>query len=158
MEYEDFKKMYLDDLMVFYLGLELFGENGRDKIMQSTDEELNAAAGIKLNSLFTEKKIKGIAEAAKRFSEMKSVELLAYASRCGIQLEDKPMDEPEVCPLCGGSLHYGAYEITDELRTQDWTCEECGATGKEAYRMIFDCHFHVRDPKGKLADRWNQNQ
>lgn len=158
MKYEDFERMYLDDMMTFYLGLELFGEYGRDRIMQSTDAELNIAAEDKLNSLHRRERIKGIVDAAKRFSEMKSTELLAYASRCGIQLEDKPLDEPEICPLCGGALNYGEYEITDELRTQDWTCEECGATGKEAYRMIFDCHFHVRDPKGKLADRRNQNQ
>ena len=43
--------------------------------------------------------------------------------------------------------------MMDESRIQNWTCEKCGATGKEAYRMEFDCHYHVRNGKGDLVDR-----
>ena len=83
---------------------------------------------------------------------MRTIDLLAYASRCGINLEGAPVGQPGVCPVCGGKLGYqepdsrGYYVL-------NWRCLDCGATGKECYRKTFDGHYDVRDAGGDLVDR-----
>ncbi|MCI8329345.1 MAG: hypothetical protein HFG02_06990 [Oscillibacter sp.] len=153
MEYQDFEKFYRTDPVTFHLGMELLEGRGRDALSASTDQALCSAVTKKLSELLTADKILAVIKAARDFAGLSAVERLSYAARCGIRLEDDPVDEPEVCPLCGGSLRYGEYEMMDESRIQNWTCEKCGATGKEAYRMEFDCHYHVRNGKGDLVDR-----
>ena len=79
------------------------------------------------------------------------MDLLTYASRCGIKLEGDPLDKPGVCPLCEGPLIYGEDASAHRPHAIGWTCEKCGATGKEAYREVFDCHYDVLDGTGKPA-------
>ena len=153
MDYNEFERLYRDAPVMFHLSMELFEDQGRNALSASTDQALCAAVREKLSGLFSEEKVWNIVKAAKGFAGLSAVERLSYANRCGIKLEEDPIDEPEVCPICGGTLCYGEPEITDGLREQNWTCEKCGATGKEAYRMVFDCHYHVRDSEGHPADR-----
>nr|WP_325212304.1 hypothetical protein [uncultured Oscillibacter sp.] len=153
MDYQDFELLYRTDPVTFHLGMELFDDRGRNALSVSTDQALCAAVTKKLSELLSADKILNVVKAARDFAGLSAVERLSYVDRCGIRLEDDPVDEPEVCPLCGGSLRYGEYEMIDESRIQNWTCEKCGATGKEAYRMEFDCHYHVRNGKGDLVDR-----
>ena len=158
MDYNEFERLYRDAPVMFHLGMELFEDQGRNALSASTDQVLCAAVREKLSRLFSEEKIRDIVRAAKDFAGLSAVDRLSYAGHCGIKLEDAPINEPEICPVCGGALRYGELEIMDELREQDWTCEKCGATGKEAYRMVFDCHYDLRDAEGRPVDRRNQNQ
>ncbi len=158
MTYKEFQKLYSKDPVTFHLGLEIFEQCGRNTITRSTDQELYASVAELLSGFFAVDKARGVVKAARDLAGLKSVELLAYAAHCGIRLEDGPIDEPEICPICGNSLHYGANEVTDELRTKEWVCESCGATGKEDYRMVFDCHYYVKDREGRLVGRPNQNK
>lgn len=158
MEYQDFERLYRAAPIIFHLGMELFEERGRNALSTSTDQALCAAVTKKLSNLLTEEKVLDVVKAARAFAGLSAVERLSYAARCGIRLEDDPVDEPGVCPLCGGALRCGECEITEELRTQDWTCENCGATGKEAYRMVFDCHYHVKGRNGQITDRYHQKK
>lgn len=151
MDYQDFERLYRTDPVTFHLGMELFDDRGRDALSVSTDQALCAAVTKKLSELLSADKVLTVVKAARDFAGLSAVERLSYAARCGIKLEDSPVDEPEVCPLCGGSLRYGNCEITDELRVQSWTCEKCGATGKEAYRMVFDCHYQVEGGEAHSA-------
>ena len=42
------------------------------------------------------------------------------------------------CPKCGNyNLDYGAVEFSDNAIYYPWTCEDCGATGKEWYDLEF---------------------
>ena len=49
-----------------------------------------------------------------------------------------------VCPVCGGPLIYGENVSTVKNGEVGWTCQDCGATGKEVYREVFDSHQDVR--------------
>ena len=158
MDYQDFEKLYRTTPIIFHLGMELFEDRGRNALSVSTDRALCAAVTAKLSNLLSADNVLAVVKAARDLAGLKSVELLAYAAHCGIRLEDGPIDEPEICPICGNSLHYGANEVTDELRIKEWVCESCGATGKEGYRMVFDCHYYVKDREGKLVGRPNQNK
>lgn len=153
MDYCEFERLYRDTPVIFHLGMELFEDRGRNALSVSTDQALCAAVTRKLSKLLTADKLLAVVKAARDFAGLTAVERLSYAARCGMKLEDNPVDEPEVCPLCGGCLRYGEYEMMDESRIQNWTCEKCGATGKEAYRMEFDCYYHVPNGEGDLVDR-----
>ncbi len=45
-----------------------------------------------------------------------------------------------VCPVCGGPLIYGENAAADYNGAIGWTCQDCGATGKEVYRQVFVSH------------------
>lgn len=153
MNYKEFERIYLGNPVVFHLGLDLFEQNGRDRITQSTDQELYTTAAVKLAGFFAENKIREAVKAAKDFAGLESMELLSYAARCGIKLEEDPADKPGVCPLCGGSLCYGEDASAHRPHAVGWTCDSCGATGKEAYREVFDCHYDLRDAGGHPVDK-----
>jgi transcription elongation factor Elf1 len=54
------------------------------------------------------------------------------------------------CPLCDSeSIEYGSSEVEDDGMSYEWTCENCGATGKEWYSLQFDSHGNVQDKDGK---------
>lgn len=95
---------------------------------------------------------------AKGFAGLSGMELLAYASRCGVKLEDDPADQPGICPLCGGKLDYGGDASANRPHAVGWTCESCGAAGKEAYREVFDCHYDVQNRDGELIVGRDQNK
>lgn len=54
-----------------------------------------------------------------------------------------------VCPVCGGPLIYGENAVSSKDGSVDWTCQDCGATGKEVYREVFDSHQDVRLGDGR---------
>jgi predicted RNA-binding Zn-ribbon protein involved in translation (DUF1610 family) len=42
-----------------------------------------------------------------------------------------------ICPNCGSEVKYGDSEVVENDYVYKWTCEECGAYGREFYDMIF---------------------
>ena len=54
-----------------------------------------------------------------------------------------------VCPVCGGPLIYGEGAAAVKNSEVGWTCQDCGATGKEVYREVFDSHQDVRLGDGR---------
>ncbi|NBI68523.1 hypothetical protein D1646_17360 [Pseudoflavonifractor sp. 60] len=58
-------------------------------------------------------------------------------------------DVAGVCPVCGGPLIYGENASADSGGHTGWTCQDCGATGKEVYREVFDSHQDVRLGDGR---------
>lgn len=57
--------------------------------------------------------------------------------------------EQNVCPVCGSAdINYGNREDCDTGALYPWTCEKCGATGKESYTETFDgnhCDVHLKN-------------
>ncbi len=158
MEYKDFEKLYLSDPVTFHLALDMLMQNGRDAIAALSEQNLAAKVTRRMCSLFVTEKAVMTAKVVREFARLNSMELLTYASRCGIKLEDDPLDRPGVCPLCGGSLIYGEDASAHRPHAIGWTCENCGATGKESYREVFDCHYDVRDAAGNLVVERNKNK
>ena len=67
MDYQDFKKLYIEDPVVFHLGMELFDAKGRDGIFTSTDQVLCAAVREKLSALLLESQLMDVVNVAKDF-------------------------------------------------------------------------------------------
>jgi hypothetical protein len=59
-------------------------------------------------------------------------------SRC-----DAVVEEAGECPVCSGpgGLDYGESGLDDGVYSFKWTCERCGASGKEVYNLDFACHL-----------------
>ncbi len=158
MEYEDFEKRYRSDPVGFHLALEIFMGSGRIAIEKLSDQELISSAMSRMSSLFANERVAKVAKTARDLAGLKTMDLLSYASRCGVKLPDTTVGEPGVCPLCGGSLIYGEDAATDRPHAVGWTCENCGATGKEMYREVFDCHYGVRNSEGALVLHHNKKE
>lgn len=51
------------------------------------------------------------------------------------------VEEVGRCPRCGGTnLNYGVIGVDGEQIYYPWTCEECGAKGKEWHMLTFSGH------------------
>lgn len=60
-----------------------------------------------------------------------------------------------ICPVCGGVITYGCFELVDEGGVYFWDCGTCGASGREGYDLVFDgSHYDVTlgDAVTKLDD------
>lgn len=147
MDYKEFKRLYDGDRIVFMLGMELLLENGRNAIQKYGEEELIHVVREQLSNLFVPEKANEIVRAAKTFSQLQTAALLAYASKCEIQLGIEDEDTPGVCPICCGPLIYE--EGACDALTARWTCQDCQATGTEDYRKLFDGHRDVRLADGR---------
>ncbi len=158
MEYEDFEKRYRVDPVSFHLALDIFMESGRDAIEKLSEQELISSVTFRMSRLFVNENVAKVAKMARDLAGLKTMDLLSYASRCGVKLPDTPVGEPGVCPLCGGSLIYGEDAGADRPHAVGWTCENCGATGKEMYREVFDCHYGVRNSEGALVLHHNKKK
>ena len=65
----------------------------------------------------------------------------------------EPMYKEGICPVCGGLIAYGSFDLVDEGGTFDWTCGSCGATGREGYDLVFDgSHYDVELSDGTKFD------
>ena len=148
MEFKEFQRLYMGNRVVFMLAMELFLENGRT-ILEHSEEDLVQVVRNQLSNLFVPEMANEVVRVSKEFSQMKTVDLLAYASKCEIHLEEKYVDISGVCPVCGGPLIYGENASADSSDTAGWVCQDCGATGKEIYRQVFDHHQDVRLGDGR---------
>jgi len=149
MDYKEFKRLYDGDRIVFMLAMELFLENGRKTVAEHNRAALVQAVTEKLSNFLIPEKACEVVQVARAFSQLKTGEFLSYASKCGIQLESEDEDISGICPVCGGPLLYGEDASADSDGEVGWTCQDCGATGKEAYRQVFDCHRDVRLGDGR---------
>ncbi len=152
MEYQDFERLYRNDPVIFHLALDILMGSGRNAIESFSDQTLRAKAARQLSGLFSDEKIDAAVKAVRDLAGLKNMDLLAYAGRCSIKLEDDPVDEPGVCPLCGGTLEYLLPMRNVDL-IRNWHCTNCGAKGKEAYRKVFDSHYDLLDSNGVMVHR-----
>ena len=150
MDYKAFKRLYDGDRIMFTMAMELFLENGRNCIMEHSEEELTQAVKKQLSNLFVPEKAYEVVQAAKAFSQLKLVDLLVYINKCDIQIGDRDADVSGVCPVCRGPLTYedGTRNKINALAMK-WTCQDCEATGTETYRRVFDGHCDVRLGDGR---------
>lgn len=68
-------------------------------------------------------------------------------------VNDQHQYQEGICPVCGGSICYGSFDLVDEGGTYDWTCSSCGASGREGYDLVFDgSHYDVELADGTPLD------
>lgn len=143
MEYEQFKKLAMGDRAILFAALSLLMQNGSAAIQAETETALVDVCTSALGAFIVKEKICEIVSVCKALAGLELNVLLAYIRHTdmGVQLPDA--DEEGICPVCGGELEYGNDNPTDNGGLIDWTCPDCGATGKEGYDKVFDRHYCV---------------
>lgn len=71
------------------------------------------------------------------------------------ETSDESAHKEGICPVCGGIITYGSFELVDEGGMYFWDCGSCGASGREGYDLVFDgSHYGVTlgDAVTKLDD------
>lgn len=82
MEFKEFERLYLGDRVMLMLAMELFLENGREKLKACTQQELSAGVAPKLSGLLTLDRIDAVAQTAKELAVLETKDLLSYIARC----------------------------------------------------------------------------
>ena len=66
-----------------------------------------------------------------------------------IKLPRYKTNERGICPLCKNEeLCYGSPKVEDNYLVYPWSCEKCGASGKEFYTVEFSTHGKVKTKSG----------
>lgn len=144
MEYEQFKKLALGDRVTLFTALSLLMQNGSRVIQPEPETALVDACMPTLGGFVAEEKIREIVSVCKQLAGLELNVLLAYIRHTDMGVQIPGADEEGVCPICGGTdLDYGNDTPTDDGGLIDWTCPDCGATGKEGYDKVFDRHYCV---------------
>lgn len=144
MDYEQFKKLARGDRAILFAALSLLMQNGSTAIQAEAEAALVDVCVSALGAFIDRGKICEIVSVCKALAGLELNVLLAYIRHTdmGVQLPDS--DEEGICPVCGGAaLEYGSDNPTDDGGLIDWTCPDCGATGKEGYDKVFDRHYCV---------------
>ena len=93
-------------------------------------------------------KLREMVEACQKLAELETGALLDYIQHGNLHIAAPGAEEEGICPICGGELEYGNDVRLDDGGCREWTCPECGATGKELYDKVFDQHYDVKDGDG----------
>ena len=148
MNAEQFDKLARADRVTLLSALTLLWQNGRESIQSRDISTLTAGCMSGLGTLYTEKKIQEIAAICKELACLEPAELIRCLRCEGMEMQDPGADEEGVCPVCGGELEYECDKPQDDGGFYEWTCFDCGATGKEGYNKVFDRHYDVYDGDG----------
>ncbi len=149
MDYQAFARLYNKDRIIFVLCVEILLENGRSFIRKFTDEALEQTIEGTLKAWRVSEKIPEAVEIVRELARIKTAVLLTYIGKSGMRIDGINSDVAGVCPVCGGPLIYGEDAAAEGDSCAGWTCQDCGATGKEVYRQVFDSHQDVRLGDGR---------
>lgn len=150
MNTEQFDKLARTDRVVLLSALTLLWQNGRREIQAKDVSALTEDCMSSLGTLYTKEKLHEIAMLCKELAVLDTAELIRCIRCDSMEVEGPNADVEGICPICGSELVYGDDESLDDGGVYEWTCPNCGATGKEGYDKVFDKHCNVRDGEGNL--------
>ena len=153
MKYEDLKKAYNDNPLVFNGALLAVFTHG-SKALARPDATVRFQVSGNIIDADMQRKMLDL---ACELSMVSFNDLMAFVHNDAsfhFSKEFAPgLDEEGVCPVCGASVEYsGENEIDDEGGSFPWTRPECGATGREGYDRAFDRHYDVEDKDGNAIE------
>lgn len=148
MKFDEFNKLVHNNRMILLIAIDLLMQNGRRFVLDTETSELISAMKNTAKNLFAEYMLKETVDIAKELAPLRTCEVLDYVKRSDLQFKKPGAPESGICPICGDSLEYGADKSTDDGGVITWICSNCGATGEEHYKKIFDKHSNVFDGEG----------
>lgn len=148
MNAERFDKLARGDRVTLLAALELLWQNGRMMLQTEDKSALMAGCIASIGGFYTKEKLHKVVTTAKELASLETAELIRCLRCSSMEMKDPDAGEEGICPICGGELEYGSDKPLDDGGVYDWTCFDCGATGKEGYSKVFDQHYDVRDGDG----------
>lgn len=150
MTFETFDRIARTDKVTVTMAMELLLQGGRNVVMNSSESDLAAAMKVSTSNFFFEQKLQEIISMAKSLAQLDTGGLLAYIKKSGLDVSNPGEQAGGICPICGGSIEYGEDIPMYDRGVQEWTCLDCGASGREGYSKVFDRHYNVMDREGNL--------
>lgn len=148
MSFEEFNRLASGDMVTLHMALEMLLQNGRQVIQQEDLMTLLARCQNDIGGFVTSEKLREMVEACQKLALLETGTLLGYIQHGNLHITAPDAEEEGICPICGSELEYGNDIFLDEGGYREWTCPECGATGKELYNKVFEQHHDVRDGDG----------
>ena len=89
----------------------------------------------------------------RRIAEIGTFVLNETSADASVEVSQEPIYKEGVCPVCGGIILYGSFDLVDEGGVYHWDCGSCGASGREGYDLVWDgCHYDVELADGTKFD------
>lgn len=148
MDFETFNKLAYDNRMVLLMAIDLLMQNGRVFVEETNTAVLIVTMKACVKNLIADSMLEEIVKTAHALAPLKTCKVLDYVKRSELEFKKPGAQEAGICPICGGNLEYGTDEPVDDGGLIEWTCLDCGATGKEGYNKVFDQHYNVYDVDG----------
>jgi len=149
MKFDQFNQLAIGSRVVLLMAMELLMENGREFIQNT--EKAKLVSGIKsaAGNLVAADVLVSVVDTAKELARLRTCELLGYVKCSALEFSQSGEQEPETCPVCGSDVEIGDDYSVDGEGFYQWTCPDCGTTGKGGYKKVFTQHYDVTGRDGK---------
>ncbi len=148
MNFETFNQLAHNNRMVLLMAIDLLMQDGRGFVQEAPTAALVSIMKASVKNLMAGSMLEEIVKTAQALAPLRTCEVLDYVKRSELEFKKPGAQESGICPICGGNLEYGTDEPIDDGGLIEWTCLDCGATGKEGYDKVFDQHYNVYDADG----------
>lgn len=97
MDFHEFRRLYTGDPVTLHIVMELLLQNGRDRLMETTECEIVSSLKAVLRNLLADEKLRYAAETVKKLAALDTSVLLDYLKRSALAAEKD--QEPECVTL-----------------------------------------------------------
>lgn len=149
MTFGEFNKLACGDRVTLISAIDTLMQAGQTYIRGTEIAEIISELKKGGGNLFTEQMLERIAQIAKDLAQLRTCTLLAYVKRNRLDFRGPNAPRSGICPICGCELDYDMPLALADGNHIDWTCQDCGATGKEGFQRVFTTHYDVCDGDGK---------
>lgn len=148
MTFETFGRIACSNKVAVIMAMDLLLQNGRSFVMNNREADLVAAMESCTGNLISEQTLQDIVSMAKSLAQLGTGLLLAYIKKSGLDVSMPGGQAEGICPVCGSRIDYNDDIPMDDTGVRKWTCPDCGASGLEEYRKLFERHCNVMDGAG----------
>lgn len=148
MTFETFDRIACGDKVAVIMAMDLLLQNGRSFVINNREADLVAAMKSCTGNLIFEQKLQDIVSTAKSLAQLNTGILMAYIKKSNLDVSMPGGQAEGICPVCGSRIDYNDDIPMDDAGVRKWTCPDCGASGLEEYRKLFERHYNVMDGAG----------
>lgn len=149
MKFGDFNKLACGDRVTLISAIDILMQVGQNYVRETQLSEIVSEMKKGSGKLFSGDMLEEIAKIVQELAQLRTCKLLAYVKRSSLDFRGPDAPRSGLCPICGCELDYDMPLALADGNHIDWTCQDCGATGKEGFQRVFTTHYDVCDGDGK---------
>ena len=149
MKFGDFNKLACGDRVTLVSAIDILMQVGQNYVREAQPSEVASEIKKSGGNLFSGDMLEKIAKTVQELAQLRTCKLLAYVKRSNLDFRGPNAPRSGLCPICGCEMDYDMPLALADGNHIDWTCQNCGATGKEGFQRVFTTHYDVCDGDGK---------